>query len=172
MQKLFVPGILPKLSDWSRLPSKLLHSKLLIEQINWFVGEAQSQVTVKDVQSYLKKHVGFQVPAHIITTILKEKLKHSFKRNPQRVMDLDLERIRMLKILYSVRLSWRLLHLGLLVNTDESFFFENHMKSLQLDTKRRRESSKRDYIRRFSICFLFNHNDRPFIYWGYWRNLK
>ena len=122
MQKAFVPGMLPKLSDWRRLPSKLLHSKLLIGQMDWFVCEVQSQVTVRDVQSYLKKQVEVQVPAHIITAILKEKLKYSWKRNPQRVVDLDLERIRMLKILYSVRLSWCLSHLGLLVNTDESSF--------------------------------------------------
>ena len=122
MQKLFVPGVLPKLSDWRRLPSKLLHSKLLIGQIDWFVCEAQSQVTVRDVQFYLMKQVGVQVPIHIITAILKEKLKYSWKRNPQRVVDLDLKRIKMRKILYSVRLYWCLSHLGLLVNTDESSF--------------------------------------------------
>ena len=73
----------------------------------------------------MKKQVGVQVPAHIITAILKEKLKYSWKRNPQRVVDLDLERIRMLKIFYSVRLSWCLSHLGLLVNTDESSFLKS-----------------------------------------------
>ena len=122
IQEKFKFGILPKFSEWRRTPSKLLHSRLLKEQIGIFVDKAQSQVTVKDVQLYLQKSIGVQIPSHIVTIILKKKLNYSWKRISQRVVDLDLDRIKLLKILYSVKFTKCISHLSLLVNVDESSF--------------------------------------------------
>ena len=77
------------------------------------------------MQSYLNQQVGFQVPVHIIRLILKERLKFSRKRNPRRVVNIDMKRIRLLKILYSIGFSRCLSHLNLLVNIDESSFSKN-----------------------------------------------
>ena len=55
IQNAFKFGSLPGLSEWRRILSKLLHSKFVEEKISHFVNQAQTQVTVKDVQLFFLK---------------------------------------------------------------------------------------------------------------------
>ena len=128
IQNAFKFGSLPGLSEWRRMPSKLLHSKFVEEKISHFVNQAQTQVTVKDVQLFFKNFTGVQIPSHIIIKILKQKLNYVWKRISLRVIDLDFERNEQLKVLYSVKFSKWLSHLSLLVNVDgSSFSKETHI---------------------------------------------
>ena len=122
IQIAFKFGTLPRFSEWRRIPSKLLHSKLVVEKVDRFVNQSQSSVTVKDVQLYLLKSIGVQIQSHIIVKILKKKLRYSWKRTSQRKVNLDFERNEQLKVLYNVRLAKWLSHLSLLVNVDGSSF--------------------------------------------------
>ena len=105
IQNAFKFGSLPRLSEWRRMPSKLLHSKFVQEKISHFVNQAQTQVTAKDVQPFFKNFTGVQIPSHIIIKILKQKLNYVWKRISLRVIDLNFERNEQLKVLYSVKFS-------------------------------------------------------------------
>ena len=153
IQNAFKFGSLLGLSEWIRMPSKLLHSKFVQEKISHFVNQAQTQVRVKDVQQFIKNFTGVQIPSHIIIKILKQKLNYVWKRISLRVIDLDFERNEQLKVLYSVKFSKWLSHLSLLVNVDgSSFSKETHI--CHSWAKRSEEKSVKGIIFKGSVTVI------------------
>ena len=99
---------------------KIIHYPSVQKWIKEFIEKESSWFTSIEVRDYIQKSIGLIVPLHQVRRHLKHIHNLSFKKGSSRPVNLNTERVALLKQLFWIKLSKELQRVKVLINIDES----------------------------------------------------
>ena len=101
---------------------KMISSPLISDWISEFVKAKTGNFISQDVRVCIQEKLAVLIPLHQIRKHLKKKEHLSYKKGSSRPISLNVERLKLMKQLFWVKLAYQLNKIKILLNIDESVF--------------------------------------------------
>ena len=95
-------------------------SEWLLKIVEEFIKQTKTTFTVRSIQIYIRNKVKVLLPLHKIRNILKSEFHLSFKKGSSRRVDLNIDKMRYSKLLFTIEFIKSLNEADIILNFDES----------------------------------------------------
>ena len=105
---------------FSRNGWKFAKSEWLLKIVEEFIKQTKTAFTARSIQIYIRNKVKVLLPLHKIRNILKSEFHLSFKKGSSRRVDLNIDKMRYSKSLFTIEFIKSLSEADIILNLDES----------------------------------------------------